>query len=160
MSRDGHQGPCDLLAARNRPEEPAAASRVPQRTTRLRFIHPLASFSAVFFCSFLWLYSRESVRAREVFGHVLFSSATSELKARSLHRDFTAGYRKELEQIEFRVSHLRLCFCLSRKATWRLGRGLPSKSLGCLVSCSSLLLVGVFSADTLSCGSGAAHLWL
>ena len=30
----------------------------------------------------------------------------------------------------------------------------------CLVSRSCLLLVGVFSADTLSCGSGAAHLWL
>ena len=122
--------------------------------------YPWRRFFAVFcavFCGSPQVRVRPS--ARGVWTR-LFSSATSELKARSLHRDFTAGYRKELEQIEFRVSHLRLCFCLSRKATWRLGRGLPSKSLGCLVSCSSLLLVGVFSADTLSCGSGAAHLWL
>ena len=52
VSRDGHQGPCDLLAARNRPEGPAAASRVPQRTTRLRFIHPLASFFRSLFAVF------------------------------------------------------------------------------------------------------------
>ena len=122
MSRNGHQGPCDLLAARNRPEGPAAGSRVPSRTTRPRFI---------FFCSFFAGPPQERPRpsARGVWTR-LFSSATSELKARSLRRDLTAGYRRELEQMEFRVSHLRLCCCLSCNETWRLESGLPSKSLG------------------------------
>ena len=76
------------------------------------------------------LLRKEPVRAREAFGHVFFFSATSELKARSLDRHLTAGYRKELERREFHVSHLRQHSCLSCNATWRLGRGLPSKLLG------------------------------
>ena len=121
MSRNGHQGPCDLLAAWNRPEGPAAGSRVPQGATRLRFIHlGLAFFCSFFFFSFVALPRREPVRAREAFGHVFFSTATSELKARSLDRHLTAGYRRELKQMEFRLAlAIVLLFVLQRDMATR-----------------------------------------
>ena len=92
--------------------------------TRPRFIHTLASlfFRSFFFAVFfLALLKRESVRAREAFGHVFFSPATSELKARSLDRHLTAGYRKSWNKWSF-VS--RTCDCAvvcraTRHGDWR-----------------------------------------
>ena len=66
------------------------------------------------------LLRREPVRAREAFGHVFFSSATSELKARSLDRHLTAGYRRELKQMEFRLAlAIVLLFVLQRDMATR-----------------------------------------
>ena len=70
MSRNGHQGPCDLLTARNRPEGQAAGSRVPQAATSLRFIHLGLVFRSFFVVFLVALLRRESVRAGEAFGHL------------------------------------------------------------------------------------------
>ena len=73
MSRNGHHCPCDLLAARNRPEGAAAGSRVPQAATRLRFIHLGIVFFAVSFAVFLVaFFMRKSVRAGETVEPVFF----------------------------------------------------------------------------------------
>ena len=83
MSRDGHQGLAICLALGTG----LRGKRQGLGATRLRFIHLGLVFRSCFFQFFVRLLRRESVRAREAFGHVFFSSAASELKARSLHRD-------------------------------------------------------------------------
>ena len=102
MSRNGHQGPCDLLAARNRPA-------IKARQGFVSYTLPSFFFFAVFFFSFVALLRRELVRAREAFGTRLLSPS------RSLDRHLTAGYRKELEQREFRLAlAIVLLFVLQR----------------------------------------------